>query len=400
MQKNRVLIVDDDSRVCGLLKKVAESQGFEALAIDNPDLVEPSYQGFEPNLVMLDLQMGHKDGIQLLRYLANQKTEADIFLISGLHRDVILTAQKFAQILHLRIDKIYNKPIDIDSIASDLRSKYQDPYQPHQKESKASHQELAAAINQGNICVNYQPIIELVSEKVIAVELLARWRDEIDHLVFPDNFISIAERFGLIEKLTYLVLEIGLSEYTQHLQKNKNISMYLNLSSNLFYDLGIPDHLESLLKQYEFDPHRLILEVNNHVMFKDFTTTMDILARLRIKGFRLCIDNFDRRSLELIQNYHLPFTELKLNRMYVTRLKNDCERIPQIVSAIEFGKRLGLKISAKGVDSQQVLDQVKRLGCDTAQGFHISYPLTVSGLKAWCEYRNTANLQSESSRLR
>ncbi len=399
MQKNRVLIVDDDIRVCGLLKKVAESQGFEAFAIDNPGLFESSYQGFEPNMIMLDLQMGRTDGIQVLRYLADQETDAEILLISGLNRDVILTAQKFGQSLHLEIDKVYPKPINIDSITSVLRRKYQDPRQSYQKEGEPSHSELAAAIDQGNFCINYQPIIELTSEKMIAIELLPRWRDEIDHLVFPDSFISVAERFGLIEKLTYLVLEIALCECTPLLQKNKDIAMSLNLSSRLFYDLEIPDHLESLLQQYEFDPNRLILEVNNHVVFKDFTTAMDILARLRVKGFRLGIDNFDRSSLDLIQNFHLPFTELKLNKMYVTRLINDCEGISQIVSAIALGKKLGFNISAKGVNSQRVLDQVKQLGCDTAQGFHISYPLTVSGLNAWFEYWNTADLQIESSRL-
>jgi EAL domain-containing protein (putative c-di-GMP-specific phosphodiesterase class I) len=123
------------------------------------------------------------------------------------------------------------------------------------------------------------------------------------------------------------------------------------------------------------EPHNLILELTETGAMRDAVQMMDVLTRLRVKGFRLSIDDFGTGYSSLVQLQRMPFTELKVDRSFVMQMmrSKDCRVIVEIV--IDLARKLGLESTAEGVENQAILDELIKLGCDCAQGYHLSRPV-------------------------
>lgn len=382
---NRVLIMDDDSRVCTLLRRIAESQGFEAFAINNPALFADSFIGFAPDLIMLDLKMGAADGIEILQYLAHVKTGATIVLLSGVDHTIIESARRYGEAMALNITDICKKPFAGDEISEIFKRYFQTPLNAELEVTDISAEQLGQALENHNLFLQYQPIVSLQTGAVLAVEALVRWRDEIEHIVLPEHFIPLAEQTGLIGKLTWYVIETSIRECRSILWRNEEIALSVNIPGLLLNDLRFPDKLATLVDEFALPARRFILEVKNHRCLHEQNQVMNVCSRLRLKGFRICLDDFDRRSLTLISETKLPFTELKLNRKYIARLHEHSDAVTALRSALDFAVVHSLPVYVKGLDQQAKLDLLKTLNCAGAQGFQISYPLSDSGLDAWVD---------------
>ncbi|MCI0591516.1 MAG: EAL domain-containing response regulator, partial [Gammaproteobacteria bacterium] len=204
--------MDDDPRVCRLFKRVAEGLGFEAFAIDNSSQFESAYGGFEPDIILLDLQMPKLDGVELMRYLVGQRAKASIILVSGVDKSVIATTERLGKSLGLNIVGLLTKPINVDEIKALLRGQYQDRKSDQQKPSSLTKTDLARAIERNEILVCYQAKVNVASRQIVGVKALARWWHPRGELVFPNDFIPLAEETGLITPLTYKVLETAVQD--------------------------------------------------------------------------------------------------------------------------------------------------------------------------------------------
>ncbi len=388
MPGNRVLIMDDDPRVCRLFKRVAEGLGFEAFAIDNSSQFESAYGGFEPDIILLDLQMPKLDGVELMRYLVGQRAKASIILVSGVDKSVIATTERLGKSLGLNIVGLLTKPINVDEIKALLRGQYQDRKSDQQKPSSLTKTDLARAIERNEILVCYQAKVNVASRQIVGVKALARWWHPRGELVFPNDFIPLAEETGLITPLTYKVLETAVQDVLMWQTRVPGLTLAVKLSAKMLNDLDLPDCVTQILDAYHFGPQRLVLEVSESGAMASPASTMDILARLRLKGVQLCIGDFGTGYSSLVQLYRLPFRELKVDKSFVMEARKSNEAATIVRSTIELARSLDLKVVAEGVEDQSTYEWLAGLGCQECQGYYISRPLEVPSFLSWLEEHN------------
>lgn len=386
MSNNRVLIIDDDKRICRIIKRVADDLGVDSLAIDNPAEFESAYLRYEPNIILMDLQMPRLDGIELLRKLAEQHSEAAIILVSGMDRSVLETTDKLGKSLGLNMVGVLNKPIDIDDLKIILEKNF-DPLKERRTQSLAlTAEDLKKAIAENELVVHYQPQISLASGNVIGAEALVRWQHPEHGLVFPDSFIPLAEESReLIGPLTYSVIETVLQDDVARRGSGVELNISINLSPRLLSDLSLPDKVDGLLAKYQFDPNRLLLEVTESGAMEDPSLTMDILTRLRLKNIRLSLDDFGTGFSSLVQLYRMPFNEIKVDKSFVMKVSKDKEAAAIARLTVDLGHSLGLEVVAEGIEDQYTYDWLKELGCEIGQGYFISRPVDVDQFSKWMD---------------
>jgi len=393
MSKNRVLIIDDDPRICRIIKRMADDLNIESFATDNPELFEPANLGFEPNVIFMDLQMSKLDGVELLRKLADQHSKAAIIIASGMDKSVIETTEELGKSLGLNMAGFLQKPIDIDKATAIMERQFEIiPIKTH-KATKVTGEELENAITQNELVVHAQPQIHLASGKIARLEALVRWQHPEHGLLFPDVFIPLAEHNkDLIELLTYSVLNNVIQNSTLRKDITSDINVSINLSATMLHDLSLPDKVTKMLAEHDFDPDRLIVEITESGAMEDPALTMDILTRLRLKNIRLSIDDFGTGFSSLVQLYRMPFNEIKVDKSFVIKAMGDEEAATIVRTTIELGHGLGLEVVAEGIEDRETLDWLKELGCDTGQGYFISKPIDAGNLESWLkEYSKQLN---------
>ena len=326
------------------------------------------------------------DGIELLRKLAEQHSEAAIILVSGMDRSVLETTDELGKSLGLNMVGVLNKPIDIDDLKIILEKNF-DPLKERRTQSLAlTAEDLKKAIAENELVVHYQPQISLASGNVIGAEALVRWQHPEHGLVFPDSFIPLAEESReLIGPLTYSVIETVLQDDVARRGSGVELNISINLSSRLLSDLSLPDKVDGLLAKYQFDPNRLLLEVTESGAMEDPSLTMDILTRLRLKNIRLSLDDFGTGFSSLVQLYRMPFNEIKVDKSFVMKVSKDKEAAAIARLTVDLGHSLGLEVVAEGIEDQYTYDWLKELGCEIGQGYFISRPVDVDQFSKWMD---------------
>lgn len=384
MERNRVLIVDDDARIGRIIKRVATSLEVESSVIDDPELFESAYLTFQPNIVFMDLQMPRSDGIELLRWLGTIGSKASIVLMSGMDKSVVATALELGKSLNLNMGSSLNKPVDVDDLKSLLINKTHAWERENQGAITLTAMDLRLAIERDEFVVHYQPKVCFRTGQVCGAEALVRWQHPEYGIIFPDSFIPIAEKdHNLIGPLTYKVLETAVEDYRRLKSKDGEISLSINLSAKLLGDLALPDEIERLLDLHQFEPHLLMLEVTESVAMEDPSLTMDVLTRLRLKNVNLALDDFGTGFSSLVQLYRMPFNELKVDKSFVMRAMTDREAAEICRVTIDLGHSLGLDVVAEGVEDKDTYDWLKSLGCEVCQGYFVSKPLDASAFETW-----------------
>jgi len=382
--QNRVLIVDDDPRICRIIKRVANKLGVESFTIDDSALFESAYLEYEPNIILMDLQMPKLDGIELLRKLAGQNSSSAIVLVSGMDKSVLETTEDLGKSLGLNMAGVLVKPIDIDKLNEILETQFDPIKQLGARAVEVTTDELINAIERNELVVYYQPQIHLPSGKVIGAEALVRWQHPEHGLLFPDSFIPLAEKSNeVISSLTYAVLETALQDDMVCKENGFELNLSINLSAKLLSDLNFPDRVEELLNTYGFNPNRLLLEVTESGAMEDPTLTMDILTRLRLKNIRLSLDDFGTGFSSLVQLYRMPFTEIKVDKSFVMKAMTDEEAAAIVRITIDLGHSLGLDVVAEGIEDQETYEWLKELGCDIGQGYFINRPIDIIQFTSW-----------------
>jgi EAL domain-containing protein (putative c-di-GMP-specific phosphodiesterase class I) len=359
---------------------VADKIGFDTLEVNDSTAFEGAYADFKPDVILLDLNMPGTDGIELLRFLANQQSSAAIFVISGEDSRVVSTTTKLGREFGLNMAGEIPKPVEIIALRGALAEHYKE-------DRKITESDLAAAIEGEELFVCYQPKLLLQTGQVLGAEALVRWRHPEYGNVLPDEFIPLAEQSGLILPLTNKVLDLVLEESVRWKKKWQNLTFAVNLSPLLLTDISLPDRIIETLAINDFDPSRLLLEVTESGAMVDPVATMDILARLRLKGIQLSIDDFGTGFSSLVQLYRLPYSEIKIDKSFSIAMTKDDEAATIIRSTIGLGHSMGLKIVAEGIEDQETMDVLAELGCDIGQGYHIGRPVEAPEFEAWLKQR-------------
>jgi diguanylate cyclase (GGDEF)-like protein len=257
----------------------------------------------------------------------------------------------------------------------------------HNTDSFTLGNDLRNAINHNELNLHFQPIFDLATQRPTAVEALLRWHHPEQGALPAPTVISLAEQIGLINQLTFWVLEHAILEYVRLRESGVDIAVHVNLSAHNFESSELVPGVERLMRDYDVAPHVLNIEITESAMMADLARTIDALKRLDAMGVDISIDDYGTGFSSLNYLKQLPVDLLKIDKSFVMHMFENENDAVIVRSTIDLAHNLGMKVVAEGVENQDVWDLLSILRCDFAQGFLMSPPVpsneVVASLGQW-----------------
>ncbi len=257
-----------------------------------------------------------------------------------------------------------------------------DPYSPQRLKLMG---ELRHAISNNQLFLHYQPKIDFQTGRTVGVEALMRWHHPQHGPIPPEEFIAMTERTGLIKTLTLWALNTALEQCHNWDQMGLKIPIAVNLSLRNLQDPNFVDHINKLLKVWKIGHEWLELEITESTLMTDPINAMTNLSRLSRMGIHLTIDDFGIGYSSLSYLQKLPINTIKIDKSFVIDMIKNHDSAVIVLSTIELAHHLGLKVVAEGVETRQIWDKLAAFGCDLAQGYYISYPISANNFLAWLD---------------
>jgi diguanylate cyclase (GGDEF)-like protein len=240
--------------------------------------------------------------------------------------------------------------------------------------------ELRHAIEAGELLLHYQPKVHLRTGEVRGVESLVRWAHPMRGLLPSSEFVPIAENSGLIKPLTMETLRMAIKQARAWLDEARELTVSVNLSVRSLLDATLAREVEFLLNRFKVPAHMLELEITESSIMADPTRARATLVQLASMGVRLSIDDFGTGHSSLAYLKRLPVHALKIDKSFVINMASDENDLVIVQSTIDLAHNLGLEVVAEGVESEEVWNRLRSLGCDTAQGFWRGRPVIAEEL--------------------
>jgi len=265
----------------------------------------------------------------------------------------------------------------------------------HSPAKLALHGDLRRALERSELVLHYQPKLSISTGDVVSAEALVRLQHPDRGLVFPDEFIPLAEHTGLIGPLTRYVLDTALAQARSWVDAGRPLAVSVNLSVRNLLDEHLPALVAGLLAVHGVPAELLELEVTETALMTEPVRAQRLLEELSGLGVRISIDDFGAGYTSLGQLKNLPVDELKIDKSFVMTMTEDRSNALIVHSVVDLGHNLGLTIVAEGVETEQALTELRGFGCDIVQGYHLSRPITADALTTWLHGRNIRPLRAD-----
>ena len=248
-----------------------------------------------------------------------------------------------------------------------------DDYNPNRLELL---RDLRTAIQRQEIGIAFQPKLDLNSGMITGVEVLARWSHPERGIIPPYDFIPVLEQTGLIKPFTLQILEKSVRYCKEYRDKGYELGVAVNLSMHNLRDENLPRQIAEILSRFHLGEHCLTLEITESAIMRDPECSLDILTKLDKMGVGLSVDDFGIGYSSLSYLKRLPVQQLKIDRSFVSDMIGDKDDAMIVRSTIDLAHNLGLNTVAEGVQTEATLKTLETMGCDLAQGYLISRPLS------------------------
>ena len=243
--------------------------------------------------------------------------------------------------------------------------------------------DLRNAIIEDQIVLHYQPKIDLISGKVNELEALARWQHPEKGIITPDKFIPLAEKNGLIIKMTNKLLIIAINDAAKWYHTGQAVNVSLNLSPQNLLDNTLPQRIGKLLKQAKLPAKYLSLEITENAIIQEPDQARKILLELKAMGVQSIIDDFGTGYSSLVYLRHLPVNEIKIDKSFIMDMMDSEDDYHIVKAIIRMAHDLELQVTAEGIETSAVGWRLKQLRCDKGQGYYYSKALPVEKLDEW-----------------
>jgi EAL domain-containing protein (putative c-di-GMP-specific phosphodiesterase class I) len=401
----RSVLVIDDSTVqrmhavdmlgqLGVARVLEASHGEQALAL----LSELSADEL-PDVVMVDLEMPGLDGVQVIQRMQAQGLLLPIIVASGRELLIIHTVEAMTRSLGMPVLGGIRKPLQGDALRRLIERRAHVLRPPGGRTGQLPRSAdsmgldagvLGKAIASGMFTMHYQPKVELQTGAVRGFEALARWPHPDLGMVPPDVFIPLAERHDLIGSLTLALMSrcfTQLSEWRQADERFKP-TMAINLSPLLLGDLDLVDQMTRLMAMHDVQADQIVLEITEGSLTPNMGSALAMLARLRLKGFGLSIDDYGTGFSSMQQLAQFPFTELKIDRSFVRGVHERINLRVILQSAIDMSRQLELVSVAEGIETLEDWHTLRTMGCAIGQGYLIAKPMPGADVPTWARAWN------------
>jgi len=245
--------------------------------------------------------------------------------------------------------------------------------------------DLRRAIADGQVAVVYQPLFNLDTRHLVGFEALARWTHPEHGVIGPDVFIPIAEDSGLVVQLTDTLLHQAcrlLKSWQVRHPDFAALTMHVNISSKDIGQAGFTARVLHALAESGLQPQHLTLELTENILMERLETALPILLELRAQGIGLSVDDFGTGYSSLAHLSTLPIDSLKVDRSFVRNLRTGSKESAIVRAIVHMGDSLGKRVIAEGIETHSQFGQLRDMGCQLGQGFHMSHPLTPDAVDA------------------
>ena len=232
----------------------------------------------------------------------------------------------------------------------------------------------------------FQPKIELASRRIVGVEALARWNHPQLGEVGPGAFIGVLEDSGLIDELAWVMLKKAAAYCSSWRRAGLDATVSVNLSLKSLVNIQLAERVIEVVGSQQLAALHMVLELTESAVTSDVGKVLEILARLRMKGFGLSIDDYGTGYSSMQQLTRVAFTELKIDQSFVLNAAKQTSSRVILESSLEMARRLKITSVAEGVETQADWDLLAALRCDLAQGYFIARPMTYAALMDWTKH--------------
>lgn len=342
-------------------------------------------RGEPVDILLCDLDMPEMDGVEFIRHVAEHCLAQAVAVVSAMEPAILHSVETMAKAYGLQVLGSIAKPLCLQELAACLAG-----FQPGESLAQAvvtriefTPEDLRRGLKEGEFIAFFQPKVSFETGGVESVEALVRWFRPGHGVITPLAFIDHMEHLGLVAPLTEVLLTQTCKYLKSWARRGYSLTASVNVSMRCLEDVSIADRLHALVKGAECDPRQITLEVTETEVMMDAAKVLNVLARLRLKGFGLSIDDFGTGYSSLQQLGKVPFTELKIDQSFVKGFLTQPRHRMIIETSLELADKLKLKTVAEGVETRAEWDLLKSLGCQQAQGYFMAHPMPGYQIPEW-----------------
>lgn len=386
-----LLVVDDSEVQRQFMAELCSDMGIDNVlqAVDGFDAIAQLKTNVQIEAIILDLEMPGMDGVQVLHELARLGLDPAVIVASARESVLLNVVESMGKSLGLRLLGVLQKPLLREQLMSSLsrfsavqlRVENDEAQQP--KGPYLDEQDIERALNQGEFVAYFQPKVTLDDGTLKGVEALIRWQHPQHGLLAPASFIELIERSQHISAVTLHMLDMGLKYCRRWHAADLQLSFSINVSARSLADSQLADAIIDRVAASGISPHCVILEITESAIMTDLSTTLGTLARLRLKGFGLSVDDYGTGFSCMLQLSRVPCTELKVDRAFVNGASQSLHLRILLESALDIARKLSLRVVAEGVETREDWQLLRSLGCGEAQGYFLAKPMPGDALLPW-----------------
>lgn len=393
----RVLVVDDSTLQREFAVELCGEIGIDSVlqAADGLEAIALLGQDSEIEAIILDLEMPGMDGVQVLHELVRLKLDPAIVVASSRESVLLNVVESMGKSLGLRLLGVLQKPVSLEQLAGSL-GRYSAITQRDERESAEQHdgpelseEDVQLALLRGEFISYFQPKVALYDGRLCGVEALIRWQHPQHGLLAPAAFIGLVEAGQYISPVTLHMLDMSLRYCKVWHEAGLPLSFSINVSARSLADSKLADAIIDRVAASGIAPGFVILEITESAIMTDLSITLGTLARLRLKGFGLSIDDYGTGFSCMLQLSRVPCTELKIDRAFVNGASKKPHLRIMLESALDIARKLNLKVVAEGMETRDDWQLLRDLECGEAQGYFVAKPMPGEALLSWWRANQT-----------
>lgn len=244
-------------------------------------------------------------------------------------------------------------------------------------------QRFSRAIHDNEFLLHFQPKVELSSYRIVGLEALIRWKHPDHGLIYPGDFIPLAENTGHIVELGNWVIEAACRQLAEWKRCNLPLRrIAVNVSARQLRDEALANHICACLQEHELPPDALEIEVTESSLVENIDVAGDILNKIVSAGIKVALDDFGNGFSSLGYIKTLPIDTLKIDRAFIADIRNSHDDAVIVDSTISLAHNLGMRVVAEGIETKEQLVHLKTAGCDEVQGYYFSRPVSAEQIQA------------------
>ncbi len=383
------VVIDDDPDICALISRVLAKIGVSSVGLSSTDALAKALETIRPSIVFLDVALDRSDAIDGIRVLRQTRFEGAVQLISGKDSDLLNNIKAIGERNGLKMLDPLRKPFRSehlrklftggeDAAAAPAVNSHRKDFITVEERTVVPMIDLGEALDSHWLDVHYQPKVDLLRNRVVGAEGLARANHPVHGILGPISFLPGASDSAL-RRLTEFVVKKAFLDWEVMNGVGRNLHLSVNSPVKSLTGTGLTDLVRAFRPRAENWPG-LVIEVTEDEAVKEFDAVAEAAVQLRIYGVTLAIDDFGSGYSSFARLKQFPFSEIKLDRSYVQNCAADSVNASICQSIVDLARASGAVCVAEGIETEADRLALIRMGCNIGQGYYFGRPMSVGRL--------------------